>query len=128
MAAHGGAPWSRWPSAPTGAPSAQTTSHRGDGSLLRKKALLGSVTVLVLLVAATAALAATFTGTDGPDVINGTPMADTINALGGDDTVNGLGGNDTIDGGSDDDTLNGDGACPAGSPTTGPYSCIPGSP
>ena len=49
--------------------------------MLFKKALLGTATAVVLLVAATAALAATYTGTADPDVINGSPMADTITLL-----------------------------------------------
>ena len=97
---------------------------RGDNTLQRKKALLGTITAAIALLVATAAFAATINGTDGPDAINGTPGADTINGLGGDDTINGLGGRDRIDGGSDDDTINGD--C-SGGPTTGPYACIPGN-
>jgi hypothetical protein len=54
-----------------------------------------------------AALAATITGTNGPDTINGTQDADTISALGGDDRVNGRGGGDAIDGGTGNDTLDG---------------------
>jgi Ca2+-binding RTX toxin-like protein len=54
------------------------------------------------------ALAATITGTEGPDTIQGTPDADTISALGGDDTVNGRAGNDVIRGGDGNDTLAGD--------------------
>ncbi len=96
--------------------------------MLRKKTLLGTITAVVMLFAATVAVAANFTGTPGPDTINGTATADDIKGLGGDDTLSGRGGNDIIDGGSDDDTINGDGNCPAGSPTTGPYACIPGQP
>jgi Ca2+-binding RTX toxin-like protein len=60
------------------------------------------------IVTGGAALAATITGTNGPDIIEGTPEADTISALGGDDTVRGLGGDDVISGGDGADTLAGD--------------------
>src|SRR5215212_10423858 len=104
-----------------------TTFKRGDGRWLRKKALLGSVTVVVLLVAATAALAANFTdpvnGTRGPDTINGTPKADRIDGRGGDDTINGRGGGDKIRGGSGDDRIHGDRDCTPGSQGK-PYYCI----
>jgi hypothetical protein len=97
---------------------------RGDGSLLRNKALLGSVTVVVLLVAATAALAANFEGTRGPDTIPGTASADRIDGRGGDDTITGDGGGDKIRGGSGDDKIDGDHAC-RGKKKKPPY-CVPG--
>ena len=51
------------------------------------------------------ALAETFTGTNGADVLVGTAEDDTISALGGNDTVNGLGGNDVVRGGNGNDQL-----------------------
>jgi hypothetical protein len=56
--------------------------------LLRKKALLGTMTAVLVLLAATVAVAASFTGTPGPDSITGTPGADNIKGRGGDDTLN----------------------------------------
>jgi Ca2+-binding RTX toxin-like protein len=55
-----------------------------------------SLCLAVLVCAATAsvALAATLTGTNGPDTIIGTNSGDTINARSGDDMVWGLKGND----------------------------------
>lgn len=53
---------------------------------------------------------ATFTGTDGPDVVsvlNVSEGASTITALGGNDVIKGGDSPDTIDGGAGDDDLNG---------------------
>lgn len=50
----------------------------------------------------------TFTGTNGPDQIQGTPDDDIINTLDGNDRASGEGGDDVIDGGEGDDVLFGD--------------------
>lgn len=95
--------------------------------MLSKKALLGSITALVLLFAATVAMAANITGTPGPDTLNGTAAADNIDGLAGDDRITGLGGADVLRGSDGNDTISGDGVCPTGT-TSGdsPYYCIPG--
>ena len=80
--------------------------------MLGKKALLGSITALVLLIAATVAMAANITGTPGPDTLNGTAQSDKIDGLGGDDTINGLGGADELRGSDGRDTINGEGNLP----------------
>jgi hypothetical protein len=86
-------------------------------------------TVLLVAMAATvalaagAALAATVTGTDGPDILQGTMKADRIGALAGDDLY-GLNGPDTYRGGDGEDSLSeyanaGGPAPPAGDGYTG---------
>jgi Ca2+-binding RTX toxin-like protein len=65
--------------------------------------------VAALLLAGGAALAATFTGTDGHDRIVGTEEADTISVLGGNDRAIGRDGDDKISGGEGDDYLSGRG-------------------
>jgi hypothetical protein len=52
-------------------------------------------------------LAATITGTNGPDIIQGTSGDDVILGLGGDDTIDGGGGQDTICGGPGNDRISG---------------------
>jgi Ca2+-binding RTX toxin-like protein len=82
-------------------------------------AVLGTVAV---------AVAATITGTTGPDTLVGTPQNDTINGLAGADTIIGLADNDRIDGGADDDNIQGDGSCPpAGARTTARPVARPGT-
>ena len=81
------------------------------------------VAAFAALGAASIAVAATVTGTPGPDTLVGTGQNDTINGLAGDDTITGLAGNDKIDGGADDDTIQGDGVCP---PSPNPYNCQSG--
>jgi Ca2+-binding RTX toxin-like protein len=62
--------------------------------------LLLSAMTATVVVASGVALAATVTGTDGPDFLEGTPDADLIKALGGNDQLSGLSGSDTYYGGS----------------------------
>jgi hypothetical protein len=50
---------------------------------------------------------ATFTGTDGTNIMLGGPEDDTMFGFGGNDTLSGGGGNDTLDGGSGNDVLTG---------------------
>jgi hypothetical protein len=45
---------------------------------MRKAMLLGALMTFVLLLACGVALAATITGTDGADFLEGTPRGDTI--------------------------------------------------
>jgi len=68
--------------------------------------LLGAPFAAALLIPATA-LAATFTGTSGPDHIVGTASADDISGLAGNDVLEGLGGPDVIYGGGDNDAIAG---------------------
>src|ERR1700709_1616725 len=80
---------------------------------------------------AAVALAATITGTQGPDTLVGTAHPDRINGLGGNDLILGLGGGDRIDGGAGNDTIDGDGRCPGPyNPYTpiNPYYCETGNP
>ena len=53
------------------------------------------------------AVAVTFDGGAGNDVITGSPRGDTILGGEGDDTISGLGGDDTIDGGNGNDVIDG---------------------
>ena len=64
--------------------------------------MVGAISAAIVLIAATAALAATINGTPGPDTLVGTPQNDVINGFGGDDRIVGLAGRDRIDGGRDD--------------------------
>jgi Ca2+-binding RTX toxin-like protein len=67
---------------------------------------LGAPFAAALLIPATA-LAATFTGTPGPDHIVGTASADVISGLGGNDVLEGRGGPDVISGGLGADAIAG---------------------
>ena len=62
---------------------------------------------LMLALAATAAVAETFTGTSGPDTINGSNQADRISGLAGNDSLNGRLAGDLIYGGDGNDTVTG---------------------
>ena len=73
--------------------------------------------VLALCATSAIAIAATITGTEGPDVLVGTDGADIINTLGSDDNALGLSGDDIIDGGVGADILRGDWVCPPGATT-----------
>jgi hypothetical protein len=79
--------------------------------ILRSKRTAAALTTAILAVAATGALAATFSG-DG--TIVGTNSADTITAGNAQDTIWGLGGADKITAGSGQDVIDGDGECPPG--------------
>jgi Ca2+-binding RTX toxin-like protein len=68
--------------------------------------LLGAPFAAALLIPATA-LAATFTGTPGPDHIVGTASADVISGLAGNDILEGRGGADVISGGQGNDRISG---------------------
>ena len=82
------------------------SDSRRETRLRLQFARVGAASVLAAaILTGGVALAATITGTPGPDTINGTPEGDTIRALGGDDTVNGRGGDDVIEGGAGRDTL-----------------------
>ena len=82
--------------------------------LARRSPLI--VVAVALLAVPGTALAASLTGTSGPDRLIGTADADTIDGLAGPDILDGRGGADTIDGGlgpdliyggADGDTVNG---------------------
>lgn len=64
-------------------------------------------TMSAVLMFATVALAATITGTQGNNTLNGTPGPDRIVAKKGNDTVNGLAAADRLSGGRGMDTING---------------------
>lgn len=82
----------------------------GDTMLTRRRShrllLLGAPFAAALLIPATA-LAATFTGTPGPDHIVGTASADVISGLAGNDVLYGGDGNDRISGGWGADRISG---------------------
>src|SRR3954452_14167930 len=94
-------------------PPGRVRWQEGDLGMTRLKMILTLAVVSVMAMAGLA-LAANFTGTEGPDFIVGTAQNDTINSLGGDDSVFGLDGADRIDLGSGDDRAYGDGKCPPG--------------
>ena len=54
---------------------------------MKRFKLIAALAAVVALGAASVAIAATITGTPGPDTLNGTAVGDKIDALGGDDTV-----------------------------------------
>jgi hypothetical protein len=70
---------------------------------MRKTVLVLALLTVGVLLASGIALAATFTGNDGDNVIYGRSTADTIDAKGGADALNGKGGNDTLYGGPGND-------------------------
>jgi hypothetical protein len=70
---------------------------------MRKTVLVLALITLGVLLASGVALAATFNGTDGDDVIYGGSTADTIDGKGGADALNGKGGSDTLYGGPGND-------------------------
>ncbi len=51
----------------------------------------------------------TFSGSEGPDSLQGGSGADTLSGLGGDDTIDGGAGNDTLIGGAGNDSIDGGG-------------------
>lgn len=72
------------------------------------KTTICTLGVLVALVSATAALAATTVGTQSNDTIFGTKDADVIDGIGGNDVINGLGGADRLTGGFGSDRIMGE--------------------
>jgi Ca2+-binding RTX toxin-like protein len=73
-----------------------------------KRHTIGRLAVVpLLLLVAAPATAATITGTNGDDVLDGTPGNDTISARGGDDVVRAFAGKDTVTAGTGDDTVYG---------------------
>src|SRR5215207_286174 len=70
---------------------------------MRKTVLVLALITLGVLLASGVALAATFNGTDGDDVIYGGSTADTIDGKGGADALYGKGGSDTLYGGPGND-------------------------
>jgi hypothetical protein len=78
---------------------------------MRRTAMVTMAVALMVALFASVAVAASFEGTDGRDVIDGTDRAEEISGLGGDDTLNGRDGEDTVRGGDDmDEVSGGDGA------------------
>jgi Ca2+-binding RTX toxin-like protein len=63
------------------------------------------VSAVLLALAGGVALAASFTGTDGDDVIFGTNDSDDISGLKGHDRLHGRGGNDILGGGEGHDVV-----------------------
>ena len=74
---------------------------------MRRMTLVAVLVAALMTVGAGIALADSFEGTDGRDVIRGTDSSDRIDALAGDDDVFGRGGNDTIFGNRGDDDISG---------------------
>ena len=80
---------------------------------MRRAILLSSMMLVMLLAGSGVALAAVFTGTDGPDSYWGPVDDDSITGLGGDDflvgdpTPYGPGGNDSLSGDDGDDRVYG---------------------
>jgi Ca2+-binding RTX toxin-like protein len=66
---------------------------------MRRTAILSMAVVLMVGLFASVAVATSFKGTDGRNVIDGTGQADEVSGMGGDDTLNGRGGKDTVPGG-----------------------------
>ena len=62
---------------------------------------------LMVALFASVAVAASFTGTEGRDVIDGTDREEVIWGLGGGDTLNGRGGKDIVRGGDGVDEVSG---------------------
>jgi Ca2+-binding RTX toxin-like protein len=81
--------------------------------MMRRAILLFSMVMVMLLAGSGVALAAVFTGTDGPDTYWGPVDNDSITGLGGDDflvgdpTPYGPGGNDSLSGDDGDDRVYG---------------------
>ena len=71
--------------------------------MVRKTVLLLALITLGVLLASGIALAATFTGSDGDNVIYGGSTDDTIDGKGGADALYGKGSNDTLYGGTGND-------------------------
>ena len=71
--------------------------------------MLAALVGVVTLLAATAAFAATRTGNQNANTLNGTSGDDVIYGLGGNDDINGLGGDDNLYGGEGRDDIEGGG-------------------
>jgi hypothetical protein len=80
--------------------------HRATRRVRRRRSV-PLVALAVLLALATAAPAATLTGTDLDDVLRGTPGADTLSGGAGNDRLSGDRGDDILAGGSGNDDLSG---------------------
>jgi hemolysin type calcium-binding protein len=76
-------------------------------AVVRRTAIVSIAAALMVAVFASVALAASFSGTDGRDVIDGTYRGEVISGLGGGDTLNGRGGEDTVRGGAGVDEVSG---------------------
>jgi len=74
---------------------------------MRRTVSIFVVAAVMVLLSTGAALAATFVGTEGRDMIEGTGRNDRISGSGGDDTLNGLGGKDVVRGGDGADEAGG---------------------
>jgi Ca2+-binding RTX toxin-like protein len=80
-------------------------SHRESGSMRRRTRMRRAILVLTAMTVALAvgsgvALADTFTGTRGPDVLRGTPADDEVFGGAGADVLSGESGNDFVGGGN----------------------------
>lgn len=84
-------------------------SKGGNWVRLRRAGLITTVVGAALLVLPGAAMAATITGTAGPDNLIGTNQADTIYGRRGDDRIAGRGAGDTLYGNRGGDRLFGEG-------------------
>jgi hypothetical protein len=76
-------------------------------AVVRRTAIISIAAALMVALFASVALAASFSGTDGRDVIDGTYRGEVISGLGGGDTLNGRGGEDTVRGGAGVDEVSG---------------------
>jgi hypothetical protein len=76
-------------------------------AVVRRTAIVSIAAALMVALFASVALAASFSGTDGRDVIDGTYRGEVISGLGGGDTLNGRGGEDTVRGGAGVDEVSG---------------------
>lgn len=74
---------------------------------MRRIVILMSFVFAGSLILGGVALAATYTGTPGPDTISGTPKSDTIRGLAGNDHLYGRSGDDHIYGGTGYDVIRG---------------------
>jgi Ca2+-binding RTX toxin-like protein len=74
---------------------------------MRRTVLIFVAAAVMVVLSTGAALAATFVGTEGRDMIEGTGRTDRISGSGGDDRLNGLGGKDVVRGGDGADEAGG---------------------
>jgi Ca2+-binding RTX toxin-like protein len=74
---------------------------------LRKVVMLAALIMVITAVVATAAFAATRTGNQNANTLNGTNADDIIYGLGGNDDIDGRGGDDNLYGGEGRDDIQG---------------------
>jgi Ca2+-binding RTX toxin-like protein len=74
---------------------------------MRRTTMVSMAVALMVALFASVAVAASFDGTDGRDVIEGTNRAEEISGFGGDDSLHGRDGRDTVRGGDGVDEVSG---------------------